>query len=1036
MNLPEFCIRRPVFSTVLSLLIITFGLAGLMNLPVRELPDVDMAVVSVTTAYTGAGPEIIDTDITEVIEGAVAGVAGVKKITSYSRLGRGGTTIEFESYRDIDEAAADVRAAVDRVRDNLPDQAEAPLIAKSESDADPVMRIAFTSDRMSPPEVTDYVERFIVDRLSTLDGVAQVELFGDRRYAIRVWLNRRAMAARNLTVEDIEAAIRRNNLELPAGEIESESRAFQVRTDTRLNRVEQFRNIVVSRVDGYLVRLGDVAEVALGVEENKTIARSDGLVAVGLRIIRQSQANTVSISDRVRAQLESIKPNLPEGMAFVIPSDDAIFINESITEVMRTLGIAVLIVILVNFAFLASLRATLVPAITIPVSVIGTFIGISALGFSINILTLLALILSIGIVVDDAIVVLENIQRRIDAGEKRMRAAVLGSRQVLFAILATTLTLIAVFMPISFMQGAAGKLFGEFGFVLAVSVTISTLVALTLCPMLCSRILQRTDGGNAASRWLDKAFERLADSYRRGLERAITKAPFVLAIAIAFAGLSYFAYEALPKELTPKEDRGVFFISISAPQGSNLAYTDKEVRKIERSLDYLYENGEAERILGFSGTWGRPHRGFIVVRLTHWDERGRHSTKTVREVMGTLSKQPGAWAMAINPAGLGLRGSRHPLQVVIGGPDYASVEKWSEEIVRKAAENPKLYNVDTDLERNQPQLSVKIDRARADDMGVRVESIARALQTLLASREVTTYVDRGREYSVILKARDEDRQTPQDLSNIFVRSDRSGELVPLTALVTLESGAAAPTLRRFNRLPSVTISASLGDGYSLGEAIEYMEGLANETLPSEARLGFSGQSQQFLETSSGIALVFGMALLIVFLVLAAQFESFVHPLIIMLSVPLAISGALMALWITGNSLNIYSQVGLVLLVGLMAKNGILIVEFANQLRDEGRSVREAVLEASAVRLRPILMTVVSTVLGAAPLVFASGAGAESRFAIGTVIIGGLSIASAMTLFLTPVLYDLLARFSTPASVTGEALDRELSETQTSGQAAE
>ena len=1036
MSLPEFCIRRPVFATVLSLLIITFGLAGLMNLPVRELPDVDMAVVSVSTSYTGAGPEIIDTDITEVIEGAVSGVAGVKKITSFSRLGRGATSIEFESYRDIDEAAADVRAAVDRVRDSLPEQADAPLIAKNESDADPVMRVAFTSDRMSPQEVTDYVERFIVDRLSTLDGVAQVELFGDRRYAIRVWLNRRAMAARNLTVEDIEAAIRRNNLELPAGEIESETRTFQVRTDTRLNRVEQFRNIVISRVDDYPVRLGDIAEVTLGVEENKTIARSDGLVAVGLRIIRQSQANTVAISDRVRAQLDKIKPNLPEGMAFVIPSDDAIFINESITEVMRTLGIAVLIVILVNFAFLGSLRATLVPSITIPVSVIGTFIGISALGFSINVLTLLALILSIGIVVDDAIVVLENIQRRVDAGEKRMRAAVLGSRQVVFAILATTLTLVAVFLPISFMQGTVGKLFGEFGFVLAVSVTISTLVALTLCPMLCSRILKRGEGSNAASRWLDKSFDRLAQGYRRGLERAINNAPLVLAIAIAFAGLSYFAYQALPKELTPKEDRGVFFVSISAPQGANLSYTDKEVRKIESSLDYLYENGEAEHILGFSGTRGRPHRGFVVVRLTHWDERGRHSTKTVREVMGKLMQQPGVRAVAINPAGLGVRGSRHPLQVVIGGPDYASVEKWSEEIIRKAEQNPGLLNVDTDLERNQPQLSVKIDRARADDMGVRVESIARALQTLLASREVTTYVDRGREYSVVLKARDEDRQTPQDLNNIFVRSERSGELVPLTALVSLESDAAAPTLRRYNRLPSVTISASLEEGYSLGEAIAYMEGLAGETLPSEARLGFVGQSQQFLETSSGVALVFGMALLIVFLVLAAQFESFVHPLIIMLSVPLAISGALMALLITGNSLNIYSQVGLVLLVGLMAKNGILIVEFANQLRDEGRSVREAVLEASAVRLRPILMTVVSTVLGAAPLVFASGAGAESRYAIGTVIIGGLSIASAMTLFLTPVLYDLLARFSTPARVTGEALDRELAETQSPGQAAE
>jgi multidrug efflux pump len=1025
MTLSDFCIKRPVFAAVLSLLIVVLGIASLLRLPIRELPDVDAAVVSVSTDYTGAAPEVVDTDITELIEGAVAGVAGIRTISSSSQRGRGRTVIEFEPGQNIDEAANDVRDAVARVRGDLPEEADEPRITKNDSDSDPVMRIAITSNRMSPAEITDFVDRFIVDRLATLDGVAQVEIFGERRYAIRIWLDRRAMAARNLTVDDIETALRRNNVELPAGELKSTARQFTIRTDSRLSQVEQFRNIVIERIDGYPIRLADIARVERGVEDDDTIVRSDARESVGLGVMRQSQANTIAISNRVREQLDLIRPTLPDGMGIEIGSDDAVFIKQSIYEVLRALGIAVVLVVLVIFAFLASARATLVPAVTIPVAVIGAFIGIFALGFSINVLTLLALILAIGIVVDDAIVVLENIQRRIELGESPLLASVLGTRQVTFAVVATSLTLIAVFVPISFLEGEAGRLFTEFGFVLAVAVAISMLVALSLCPALCPRLLKGSEGRGAGARLLERVLGLAMRGYRALLGRALDAPVLVLLLAALIGGASWGLYRVLPQELTPIEDRGVFFVPLNAPQGSTVAYTDRTARQVEAILQPLRDRGEAARIFAIVGRGGDGHRAFVVARLADWSVRERDQQTIVRELVPELSAIAGARAFPVNPAGLGLRGSRTPLQVVIGGPDYASVIEWSEEIRRRAEGNPGLLNVETDFERNQPQFDVRIDRAKADDLGIGVETIARTLQTMLASREITAYVDRGREYPVIVQARAEDRRTPTDLANIFVRSTTSGELVPLTALVALDEGAAAPALRRYDRLPSITISAALADGYDLGSAIRFMREATAETLPPEAKLGFSGQSQQFLETSGGIAVTFALALLIVFLVLAAQFESFVHPLIIMLSVPLAVSGALLSLWLTGNSLNIYSEIGIILLVGLMAKNGILIVEFANQLRDEGRSIRDAVLEASALRLRPIVMTVLSTMLGAVPLALATGAGAESRAAIGIVVIGGLGIASALTLFVTPVLYDLLARFTRPAKTIERELERAL-----------
>ena len=1021
MTLSDLSIRRPVFATVLSLLIIVFGVASLLGLPIRELPDIDYPVVTVSVGYDGAAPGIIDTEIVETVEGALAGIAGVKSISSASRRGNGRTVIEFEPGRNIDEATNDVRDAVGRVRARLPDDADEPRITKSDDDDDPVMRIGITSDRMTPAALTDYAERFVVDRLATLDGVAAVDIFGERRYAVRIWLDRQAMAARNITVDDVESALNRNNIELPAGELKSHARQFQIRTISRLGDIDAFRRIVVTRIGGYPVRLADIAQIEQGAEDDSTVVRSNGVGAIGLGVLRQSNANTIKIAEAIEAELDAIRPVLPEGMTIAVGSNDALFIQQSIEEVLKALLIAMLLVVLVIFAFLASVRATLVPAVTIPVAVIGTFIGIAALGFSINVLTLLALILAIGIVVDDAIVVLENVQRRIDLGETPLVASALGTRQVTFAVIATSLTLIAVFVPLSFMQGQVGRLFTEFGFVLAIAVVISTFVALSLCPMLCSKWLKPNAGGNAVGRWIHNSLDSLGQGYRRILGAALQAPLVVLTVAVIFGGASYWLFQSLPKELAPTEDRGVFFISVSAPQGATTSYTDSETSKIEDLLQPLLDDGTAERIFAIVGRRNTPNRSFVVVRLAGWAERERDVQTISRSLIPELGKINGVRAFAITPSGLGLRGSRTPLRLVVGGPDYESVQAWAETLVEAAEQNPGLRDIDINFEQNQPQFDVVLDRERADDLGISAETIARTLQTMLASREITSYVDRGREYAVILQAKDEDRQTPTDLANIFLRTGDGDQLVPLGALVTTKERAASPTLNRFDRLPSVTISGSLNEGYDLGSAIAFMQDAAAETLPDGAKLGYSGQTAQYLETSGSVALTFALALLIVYLVLAAQFESFIHPIIIMLSLPLAASGALFALWLSGASLNIYSEVGLILLVGLMAKNGILIVEFANQLRDEGMQVRDAVLEASVIRLRPIVMTVLSTMLGAIPLALATGAGAESRAAIGFVIIGGLGIASLLTLIVTPVLYDLLARFTRPKG----SIDREL-----------
>ncbi len=1034
MTLSDLSIRRPVLAIVTSLLIITAGAASLLSIPVRELPDVDSAVVTVTTTYVGASPQIIDTDITEIVESSVAGVAGVKTISSQSRRGRSRTVIEFEIGRNVDEAANDVRDAIGRIRGRIPEDANEPIVVKNDSDSDPVMRLAVTSTQHTPEEISDYVERFIVDRLSTLDGVASVDIRGERRYAIRIWLDRRALAARNLTINDIAGAIQRNNVELPAGEIESSQRLLEIRLDGRLATADSFREIVLTTVDGYPVRLGDVARVVRGVEDENTIIRANGNPAVGLQVLRQSQSNTMAISTAVREEIKILNPTLPDGMKVIVGSDDALFISASIREVLQALGISLSLVIVVILLFLRSIRTTLVPAVTIPVALVGCMAMISAFGFSINVLTLLALLLAIGLVVDDAIVVLENIKRRIDNGESPLVAAVRGTKQVTFAVLATSVTLIAVFIPISFLGGQVGRLFSEFGLVMAAAVIISTFVALSLCPMIASRILKPSKAKHVSEVAKDDdtamAESRIGRFYGYLLRKAVGAPVVVIVLSVAFVLGAVHLYEDLPRELAPREDRGVAFVPITSPQGSSIAYTDAQARAVESLLEPQVENGNIQTVYSLVGWGNRPYRAFVVLRLAPWEGRQQTQSEIVRKLQPQVRRLPGARAGVASPAGLGLRGSSSPLRIVIGGADFEQVKESALAMLEHAEANPNLINPDIDFEENQPLLDLTLNRSLANDLGISTEEIAETLQVMFASRELTTYIDRGREYPVIAQAQRDDRKTPSDLDHIFIRSanNQDGEniLIPLSALVSTSEKAAAAELRRYNRLPSITIQAGLANEYALGDAITYMEEGASQILPSNVKLGYSGLTATFKDTSGGILVSFAIALVIVFLVLAAQFESFIHPLVIMLSVPLAVAGAVYSLTLAGLSLNVYSQIGIILLIGLMAKNGILIVEFANQLRDEGKSVYEAVIDASILRFRPIIMTVISTILGAVPLVIASGAGAESRIAIGWVIVGGLASALVLTLFLTPVLYNLLAGFSKPRSFVERALDQELS----------
>ena len=1030
MLLSDVSVKRPVFASVLSLILIIFGLVAYNRLALREYPDIDAPIVTISTRYPGASANVIETRITRVIEDRIAGVSGIRFINSNSTDGRSRISIEFSIDQDIDAAANDIRDRVSGVLNNLPPEADPPEIEKADANDDVIIWLNFGSDRMTTPELTDYADRYIVDRFSALDGVARVQVGGARDYALRIWIDRRALASRGLAVSDLENALRRENIEAPAGSLESDSRNFTVRIERAFKTPQDFAGLVIAQGDdGYLVRLGDVARVERGTAEDRTTFRGNGVPMVGLGIIKQSTANTVEVAAAARDLADEISKTLPEGMVIARGSDSSIFIDASIREVYNTLFIAVGLVTVVIFMFLGSLRSTIIPAITVPISIISTFIVLLALGLSINLLTLLALVLAIGLVVDDAIVVLENIHRRMDEyGETPLVAAYRGTRQVGFAVVATTMVLIAVFLPITFLQGNVGRLFTEFALTMAAAVFFSSILSLTIVPMMSSKLLKpkaRTGVTRYIPLAIDSVFARLRTGYGWILSKLIYRPIFVMLILLGIFGGAAWLYQNIDEEFVPQEDRGTFFISIRGEEGASFDYMATYLDEIEQRLLPYTESGEATRLLVRAPGFGSSsfNQGFVVVVLDDWSKR-RSGDEIIAEINRKLSDMPGIRAFAVMRQGLG-GGNGKPVQFVLGGPSYEQLTQWRDTFVAALEDNnPGLVDIDWDYKETQPQFRISIDYDRAADLGVTVADVGNTLQTMLGSRRVTTYTDQGEEYDVILEGLRSDQNTPTDVQNIYVRSSRSGQLVPLSSLTKIESIADSPSLNRYNRVRSITIEAGLAQGVSLGTALSGMERIAKEVLPTEATIDYKGQSLDFKSSGGSILFVFAIGLVIVFLVLAAQFESYRHPIIIMLCVPATIAGGLLGLWLTGNTLNIYTQIGLIMLVGLAAKNGILIVEFANQLRDEGEEFDVALREAALARFRPIVMTSLTTAAGAVPLILSEGAGAETLQAIGVDILFGVITAAFITVLFVPTAYALIARKSGSPNDVARRLEAE------------
>ncbi|MEX1033716.1 MAG: efflux RND transporter permease subunit [Cellvibrionaceae bacterium] len=1027
MFLSDFSIKRPVFASVISLVLIVFGLVAFDRLPLREYPDTDAPLVSVSTTYRGASAAVVENRITQVIEDRISGIEGIKTITSSSSDGISRINIEFSLGRDLEAATNDIRDRVSGVLRILPEEASPPQVSKSESDGRPVMWFNLSDQSLSALELTDYAERHLVDPLSVIDGVARVNVSGAKRYAMRIWIDRRELAARGLTVGDVENALRQENVEFPAGTVKSEARDFSVRMQRGYQEAEDFRKLVLQRgEDGYLVRLGDVARVELTAEEDRSSFRGNGETMVGVGIVQQSTANTLSMARAVKAEAEKLSQNLPPGMSFSLSNDSTVFVEYAVREVYKTLFIAAALVVLVIYLFLGDYRAMLVPAVTLPVSLIATFIILLVLGFSANLLTLLALVLAIGLVVDDGIVVLENIHRRIRLGETPMVAAYRGAAQVGFAIVATTLVLIAVFVPITFLEGEIGRLFSEFSVTMAAAVFFSSLVALTLSPVICILVLKpETAESIAAAKagW----FARLQEKYSASVGYVL-KQPLPVNIAyVCVLSLIGFLVMKVPSEFAPREDRGMFMVMIQGPQGASYEDTMQSVLQVEERMMPLVEQGDIKRLLlRTPGSFGPSGSDFsnarAIVVLEDWGKR-RSVWDITNDVRRLTADVPGARIFVMTPQAFGGRGG-NPVQFVLQGGTYEDLVQWRDLMLQELADYPGLVGVDHDYQETKPQLRISINRDRAADLGVSVTNIGRTLESMLGSRLVTTFMLNGEERDVIVEGMRSDHDSKLDMTNIYVRSNK-GNLIPLANLVAIEEFADADTLNRYNRLRSITLSASLADGYSLGEALEYLEDTARDILPPAASFDYKGESLLYKESGQSVYFVFVLALLVVFLVLAAQFESFVHPIVIMLTVPLAIAGALLGLYFFNQSLNIYSQIGIIMLVGLAAKNGILIVEFINQLRDEGIEFEQAIVEACTQRLRPIAMTAVTTVAGAVPLVIATGAGTETRFVIGLVVITGVSVATLFTLYVVPVAYQMWARRTGSPKAAQQRLEREL-----------
>ncbi len=1003
MILSEICIKRPVFASVLSLAILLVGMISYFRLPVRELPKIDEPIVTVTTTYRGASADVMESQVTKPLEDSLSGIEGVDVMTSSSRAEQSDITIRFKLSRDPDSAAADVRDKSSRVRGRLPQDIDEPVISKTEADAFPIMFIAFSSDRHSALETSDYANLYLRPRLGTLPGAADVRIFGERKTSMRVWLDRAKLAAYKITPAEVEDAIRRQNAEIPAGRIESTRREFNVLSQTDLARPDEFGAIIIRDAGGYAVRIRDVAKVELAPASERVIARFLGNPAISMGVVRQSTANTLDLALAVRAEVAQINKTLPEGMKLTISYDSSVFIEESTQKVFVTIVEAILLVAMVIFLFLRNVRATLIPLVTIPISLIGTFTLLYAAGFTINVLTLLAMVLAIGLVVDDAIVVLENIYRNMEKGMSAFEASLVGSKEIGFAIVAMTITLAAVYAPLAFGQTRTDRLFIEFALALAGAVVVSGFIALTLSPMMCSKLLRHEPKHGVVYNTVERAFTALTESYRRVLAASLERRWIAGLIWLVFAGISVPMFLTLKSELAPIEDRGVIFGPVTAPEGSTVEYTAEYMRMMEEVYRSI---PETSRFFVNAGN-PTPDAGFSVAIMKHWRERTRSTSEIANEMRPKMRAIPGINAFPLTPPSLGGGRSKPVDFVLMTQQSYPELARMVERLTEEARKSPALANIDSDLRLNMPELRVTVNREKLGDLGVPVDSVGRTLETMLGGRVVTRFKQGGEQYDVIVQVANTDRNTPTDISDIYVRA-RGGEMVPLANVTSLREAVSPKNLNHFNRLRSATVNAELAPGYSLAEGLKAMSDAAARVLPN-VQTDVSGQSREFKEGASTLLLTFALALAFIYLVLAAQFESFADPFIIMLTVPLSITGALIALMLTDNSLNVFSKIGLITLVGLITKHGILIVEFANQLQEQGRSIKDAVVESAILRLRPILMTTGATVLGAAPLALASGAGAEARAQIGWVIVGGMSLGTLLTLLVVPAFYTIFAR---------------------------
>lgn len=1025
MFLSDVSVKRPVFAAVLNLLLIIFGVVAFLALPLREYPNIEPPVVSIYTNYPGANAEIMEREVTQRIERGISGIDGIRFIDSRSRNGSSHITIEFEAGRDLDSAANDIRERVQRLARRLPEQVDPPEISKAGADEDTVVWYNLRSEVMTSEQLTDYARRFMIERLAIVDGVARVNLGGERRYAMKLWLDRDAMAARDITVTDIETRLRAENVELPAGTLESSDREFDVRVSRSYLSASDFENLTLrsSGQSDYMIRLGEVARVSLEAINDQNVFRANGINMLGVGIERQSEANTLEVVRNADIEIERIRATLPASMELVKSYDSATFIEDSISEVYNTLFIAMAMVVIVIYLFLGNVRVTMIPALTVPVALLSSYIVLSAMGYSINLLTLLALVLAIGLVVDDSIVVLENIYRRVEMGDPPLLAAYRGAREVGFAVVATTAVLIAVFLPLMFLDGNLGLLFSEFAVALAAAVAFSSITALSLSPMLSSKILKKSSKEKGWFRSaFDNGFARLERGYEAGLRRTISFSGMAfVVIALCGAG-TYLLFNQLGQEYVPAEDRGNFFIMVRGAEGASFESNKRNMEQVEELLLPYVDRGMVDRLQVRTPGWGNS-AGVVIVNTIPYTERDWSTQELMAEFREVLDQLPDVIAMVNMRSSLGGGGGgSRPVQFVLQGHDFNELAEWRDIVIEATQENPGLLQVDSNYRETVPQLSVRINHDRAADLGVSVGDIGRTLEAIMGTRRVTTFSDRGEEYDVIIEGERADYRTPSDINNIYVRSTSSGQLVPMSNLITVEEGATAPQLNRYNRMRAITIEANLADGYTLGEALTFLEHVVATRLPDEVAYDYRGESRLYKEGGNTIYWIFLLALTVTFLVLAAQFESFIHPFVIILTVPLAIFGAVFGLWVGGMTINIYSQIGIIMLIGLAAKNGILIVEFANQLRDAGMRFEDALVRAATSRLRPIVMTAFTTIMSSLPLVLATGPGSESRAVIGMVIFCGVAFSAFMTLFIVPALYQALAKNTGSPKVLSQRLE--------------